>query len=212
MTVKMGKCHCLMYALIVPVNHKMDVKPTHICTSNSLCLHTEGLFFFLVLLLVDLSHCVYCRWIILHFHLERSWEKKKERETGLWWDFMAGFPWMSLSGSHVQISVRFTHCSRLPSAPRGISRAGWPVGVRASGCIFYLFFWPCHLAENVVWQATKPTVTKQGIDWIISVSSDRPPAASNTAGINGCQSYREEIGNLFVSEFNVLHLMFCSTL
>lgn len=139
-------------------------------------------------------------------------KKKKERETGLWWDFMAGFPWMSLSGSHVQISVRFTHCSRLPSAPRGISRAGWPVGVRASGCIFYLFFWPCHLAENVVWQATKPTVTKQGIDWIISVSSDRPPAASNTAGINGCQSYREEIGNLFVSEFNVLHLMFCSTL
>lgn len=94
MTVKMGKCRCLLYALIVPVNHKMDVKPTHICTSNSLCLHTEGLFFFLVLLLVDLSHCVYCRWIILHFHLERSWEKKKRERD---WSVVGFYGRLSLN-------------------------------------------------------------------------------------------------------------------
>ena len=123
---------------------------SRICTSNSLCLHTDGWFFslcspLLVLLLLNLSRCVYRRWITLHFHSEMHWIKKKQKKTPpvcgeVLWPTLP-FPWTSLSGSHVQISVRFTHCLRLSSGPWGICSAGWPaVGVRASGCVFFFFF------------------------------------------------------------------------
>lgn len=146
--------HCLLDAFIISMNHKAAVKPNHICTSNSLCLHTDGLFFSLcspplVLLLLNLSRCVYRRWITLHFHSEIHWIKKKmilkKKHTTpvcgeVLWPTLP-LPWTSLSGSHVQISVRFTHCLRLSSGPWGICSAGWPaVGVRASGCVFFSFF------------------------------------------------------------------------
>ena len=58
---------------------------SRICTSNSLCLHTDGWFFslcspLLVLLLLNLSRCVYRRWITLHFHSEMHWIKKKKKK------------------------------------------------------------------------------------------------------------------------------------
>lgn len=138
MSIKMQRwnaSHCLF---IIAVNHKIAVKPARICTSNSL--HTEGLFFSLcspslVLLLLNLSRRVYRRWITLHFHSE-SWRKKKRLVCG---GILLPFPWMSLSGSHIQISVRFTHCLRL-LVPEVFPGAGWPVGVRASGCFFFFFF------------------------------------------------------------------------
>lgn len=147
------------------------------------------------------------------FSFGKKLGKKKKRERlvcgGILWPAFLECLCLEVMYRSVWDLLIARGCRLLPEAfPRLVGR--WGSGPR--GVFFIYFFWPCHLAENVVWQATKPTVTKQGIDWIISVSSDRPPAASNTAGINGCQSCREEIGNLFVSEFHVLHLMFCSTL
>lgn len=99
-------------------------------------------------------------------NLAFSLGRKKKKKSDLCCDFMAIFP--SPSWIHVQIRVRFVHCSRLSPGPRGISRAGHPGGAGGggSGPRGWFFFFPFEVAaENPEWQAAKPAV-KQGIDWI----------------------------------------------
>lgn len=125
----------------------------------------------LVLLLLNLSHCVYRRWITLHFHSENI--------TGwlwLWWDFLAGvaiflnvFVWMSFTDQcEIYSSLEVVVWSQRYFLAGG----GQGLGVCVCVCVLL----PCCLvevaAESAVWQAEKPAVTQQGIDWIISVSSD----------------------------------------
>lgn len=113
-------------------------------------LHTDGLFFSLcspslVFALAEfITLCLYGAWITLHSQAER---RKKEREedrfeVGFLWPALP-FPWMSLSGRHVQIRLRFTHCSRLSSGPRGISKTSGRWGSGPRGVFFsFPFFFP----------------------------------------------------------------------
>lgn len=121
---------------------------------------------------------------------------------------------------------RFTHCFMLSSGPRGISRPDWLVGGQGLGVFFFSFFlftamlsgWSGCWESSV--QAAKPAVTQQGIDWIISVSSDSNVAYTGPLlratqllplpGKSGLRSYREEIKNLFVNWWLGLFMLLAS--
>lgn len=187
------------------IHHHYESQDTHICTSNSGCLHTRGLFLCLcspslALLSLNLSRCVYRRWITLHFHSGRSWKKIDwfvvrfygrlcHLHECLCLEVMYGSVWDLLIARG---------CRLVPVAFPGLV-GRWGSGPQ--GVFSFVFFLPCRLAEgaaeNAVWQAAKPAVTQQGIDWIISVSSDSNVAytdpllqatwLSSLPGINACE-------------------------
>lgn len=132
----------LSNAVIVTINHKIAVKPTHTCTSSSLRFHTEGLFFTLVLLLLNPSHRIYWRWITLHSHCEKN--------DCSWWNLI--FNLMSGFGISLNVFVlkTFTDQCEICSLLQVVVCSqrhfqGWWAGGGQSlrVCVFFL----CH----VVW-------------------------------------------------------------